>query len=544
MRYSTLFVLLFLLLTFISCRHTTPEQKRILVVADSLLSSRPDSSLLLLRKIGDYRRFSSSDLAHYVLVMVQALDKCDTVLKSDTLISIATGYYGNRQPKNAGYAWFYQARCENNRGNAKGQAGALLKAQEYALMSGDHKLIGCVCSEKAKMYQSQNQLDSMLHYNELAYINLKAAGDKRNCVVCLMVIGYSYYLDKQYDKALRYYAQALKECSGSEPMLTTSLCRLQGLCYYCKKDYGQALYFTRLSNRSADTYDYSKAINMAMIFDKMNLTDSARHYLHMCADPHDMAAEYYRILVNISAKDKKFEDVLEYTDKLIIAKDSIHKHSLSESFAGLEKKYKYENISLQNKTLVIQNQKNSIVILMLLLLISIGVIGFTIFRNKQNKKMLTKQRLLTEREKELSKNAEERVSILQRQISIQQNALGTLNKLKSEMAELSQGKSARGTAKSLFTVREQATIDDLILHVKENVDLLYNNISDRLQDRFPSLKANDVMICCFLLAGFDNVTIYTTLNLQPGSYNVKRTNLRKKLGLTHETNLTDFLASF
>ena len=397
--------------------------------------------------------------------------------------------------------------------------------------------------DKATIFQQQNQVDSMLHYNLLAYSNLKKAGDKRNCIVCLLIIGYSHYLNKQYEAALKYADLAFNECDNAEPLLITSIHRQQCLTYYGLKDYHKALRFARLSTASSDVYDYSKAINLAMIFNKLNRIDSACYYLRKCKNPHEMASEYYQTWLAISAKQKKYDAIVYYADKLVTAKDSLNKSALAESFAGLERKYNYEGVVLRNESLTIRNQYNNMVILLLLLSISIGVVTFTLFKDKQHKKMLDKQFQLTAKEKELSQQAQERVLLLQKQINTQYNALNTLNKM--EMVKSSRNKDTRNNRLQtpFYTEKEQGA-DSLIKHVIENIDLLHDNISKRLIESFPDLQENEVMICCFLLAGFDNVTIYTTLNLQSNSYNVKRTGLRKKLGLPHEMNLTDFLAKF
>ncbi|MBB3188346.1 hypothetical protein [Microbacter margulisiae] len=543
MRRFLSFLLPVLLLT--ACGHTPPQDKVLLAKADSLMDAYPESALITLRHIRNLRQLSSSDHAWYALLMSQALDKCNIEVQSDSLIRIATHYYRVNDPVRAGYAWFYMARVDENRGNSEGQAAALLKAQTYATQSCNNKLLGFVYGDKAKMYQDQNQVDSMLHYNLLAYSNLKKAGDQRNSIVSLLVIGYSYYLAKQYQSALSYYNLALKECSTKEPFLISSIHRQQCLTYYCLKKYHQALHFARLSTSSSDIYNYSKMIDLAMVFNKLNQLDSAGFYLRKCENPHEMASEYYQTLINIGAKQKQWNAVIYYTDRLVTAKDSLYKHSLSESFAGVEKKYHYKNVISQNKSLIIKNQQSHIAILFLLLIISIGGIVFSLFRNKQNEKMLEQQRLLTSKEKELALHAEERVATLQKQINAQQNALKALSKLRRKMRESAKVRFPEDRMSThLLDDTDQETIDQIIKDVVENVDLLYNNISKRLMDFFPDLLENEILICCFLLAGFDNVTIYTTLHLQPGSYNVKRTNLRKKLHLDHEAELTDFLAKF
>jgi tetratricopeptide (TPR) repeat protein len=534
-------IFLFLVCSFIACHQTSQKEKQLLSSADSIISVHPDSALLLLKKIDNYHHLAAPDRSLYALLMTQALDKCDSIVTSDTLIRIATDYFGSNDPVRAGYAWFYRARCENNQSNVQGQAESLLKAETYALQSQNHQLLGLAYGDKAKLYQQQNQLDSALNFNRKSYFHLKKAGDNRNSSICLLETGYSLYQKQKHHEALQYYARAINENPHMEALLISSLRRQQSLAYYYLKDYQNALRFARLSFTTSDMYDYAKAISIAIIFEKLNNVDSATFYLQKCSSPHEMAPEYYKAWLDICTKQKNYRAVNYYAERLIASKNSLFQHSLSESFAGLEKKYRYETIGSQNKSLIIENQHNKIIILFLLFGISLGGIAFTLSRNKRNKQLLMQQRRLIKNEKALLKAAEEKAELLQKQISTQQNALQMLNKLKLTLSDLSDGK--KNNQHTSFQ-QEQAAINQTVQHVIENVDQLYNNISIRLKNAYPDLLENEIQICCFLLAGFDNVTIYTTLNLQPASYNVKRTNLRKKLGLQHEMNLTDFLSKF
>src|ERR1035437_4649264 len=135
------FILLISLnLSLFSCSHTSVKLK----TAEQLMSTSSDSSLHILQKLRLNLFTSRSDKALYALLMSQALDKNDIKVKSDSLISVATKYYDEKDPIHAGYAWFYKARCANNRGDAKVKADALLKAHEFANKTYNYKLMGLV----------------------------------------------------------------------------------------------------------------------------------------------------------------------------------------------------------------------------------------------------------------------------------------------------------------------------------------------------------------------------------------------------------------
>jgi len=297
-------IFLFLGCSFIACNQTSIKEKQLLSLADSIISEQPDSALHLLRNIDNYRHLASPDRALYALLMTQALDKCDSVVASDTLIRIATDYYGRKEPVRAGFSWFYLARCENNQGNANGQANALLKAQEFAIRSTNYKLLGFVYSDKARMYEQQDQLDSMLSCSKKAISMFLLIKDYRNLIIGLLYAGQHYSILNKENTALSYYLSALHMAVKiKDTLLITSCQRKISFICYKKKDYTAAKYYSFESIKTSDLYDHSKFINLGLIYFQLGKLDSAKFYLQKCTNPHEMASSYYRLWKDIYKKE-------------------------------------------------------------------------------------------------------------------------------------------------------------------------------------------------------------------------------------------------
>lgn len=86
------FFLSFLLLCY-SCKRSSVSTYPILLTADSILWSNPDSALLLLEQIPAPKKLKGADRALYALLLTQARYKCCVLLKNDSLIQIAVDYY-------------------------------------------------------------------------------------------------------------------------------------------------------------------------------------------------------------------------------------------------------------------------------------------------------------------------------------------------------------------------------------------------------------------------------------------------------------------
>ena len=91
----------FLLLTIISllysCGNDSHFANSILLAADSLMQSRPDSSLYLLEQIPDPQKIKKGNQALYCLLLTQARYKNYILLQNDSLISLAIDYYGSKK---------------------------------------------------------------------------------------------------------------------------------------------------------------------------------------------------------------------------------------------------------------------------------------------------------------------------------------------------------------------------------------------------------------------------------------------------------------
>ncbi|MEJ5996501.1 triple tyrosine motif-containing protein [Pedobacter sp. Du54] len=72
-------------------------------------------------------------------------------------------------------------------------------------------------------------------------------------------------------------------------------------------------------------------------------------------------------------------------------------------------------------------------------------------------------------------------------------------------------------------------------------DHVHANFLSNLKDRFPNLSSNDLKLCAYLKLNLSSKEIAQLLNITPRAVEVSRYRLRKKLGLTPEINLFDFL---
>lgn len=535
--YSIFCILLY------ACSGTPVE----LNTAEQLMETAPDSALHILQQLNSHQLHSHPDKALYALLMSQALDRNDIKLVTDSIIKVATDYYTDTEPERAGYAWFYHSRTAHNRGNAEEQTHNLLTAQAFAQKSGNYKLQGLIFADKAILYESQHQYDSMIHYCRLSFHSFQHSTNKSNSVISLLKLGYGFLFLSRYDSAIVYYHMAEKLALPlHDSLLMSSVYRNLGSGFLQQGDFKEAMhYFSMVPLTHIGIYDSNKWYLMAKLYVKSGNPDSARFYLNKITDLHEIEPDYYRLWESIYEKEGKLREALYVANKITHVKDSMNNRNLKVSFAGMDKKYKYQALQLENQNLIIQNKQKGLSLLFVLFAGSIFVVMVLYWRLRTKKRaydiqneLLEKEIALVEIEKVQIDKEKENSALLERQLKLHSIIL-----LNIEQHRKNSIKRPRGLKNDL---NEQDIAQNLNFFEEliACMDLEYANISERLIADFPALSQRDILICCLLLAGFDTGMIATILDLKIESVTKHRYRLRTKLRLQSADHLVGYLRQY
>jgi hypothetical protein len=521
----------------LGCSSTDKELLR----AEQLMETSPDSALHILQKIKPDKFTRNPNLALYALLMSQALDKNDIKIESDSLIRLANAYYTENDPEHAAKAYFYLARCENNRGNSQEQALALLKAQEYAYKCQNYNLQGLICSDKVDMYRSQEQFDSMIIYSKEAFASFQKGKSAGNTVLALIATGSGYSLKAQYDSAVYYYHLAEKiEAPIHDPLLKSTIYKYISSAAYNQNNYALALHYLRITPlTNIEIYDLNTCYLIGRLFVKMGKLDSAKVYLYRVKNPSKvMIKDYYQIWQEYYEKQGRLDKALYFAKRFTETKDSLQKFSLANSFAGMEKKYKYERLTVENKNLIIKNKQTGIVLLVCLLSLSVFFLVFFYWRVLSNKRKIGVQKQMLDQGNALLATQKENNILMQQQMNVQNLLLKNVEQYRKRA--IKRTASLDDESDDTKNTQLNAFYEELINHI----DLMHRNISKRLEEKFPQLTQRDILICCLILANFDSGMISTILEIKIESIQKQRTRLRKKLQIQNHNNLLDFLRSF
>ncbi len=93
-------------------------------------------------------------------------------------------------------------------------------------------------------------------------------------------------------------------------------------------------------------------------------------------------------------------------------------------------------------------------------------------------------------------------------------------------------------------VQNDANLDADWESFVQNFDTVHNDFFKRLKEQFPSLRTNDYKLCAYLRLNLTSKDISKLMNISTRSVETNRYRLRKKLELSNDTNLTEFLINF
>ena len=113
---------------------------------------------------------------------------------------------------------------------------------------------------------------------------------------------------------------------------------------------------------------------------------------------------------------------------------------------------------------------------------------------------------------------------------------------------LRNGEKPENVIGHIVTMREN--IDSNIRHdddwkkFEKNFDIVYDEYLTRLGNTFPELTVSDKKLCAYLKMDLSSKEIAPLMNLTYRSVEMTRYRLRKKLNLSREQNLIEFLQRF
>lgn len=298
--------LIILLIAFlpVACNERQSNNRQ-LILADSLMQSRPDSALCILQDISMEKLTTQADSAYYVLLLTQARDKNYVVQTDDSLIRYAVAYYDKmndvRMQAKAHYYWGCVYRDMNRQAEAFRE---FLIAAPLTEKAKEKRQLGLVYNNIGFIYNMQGfneKADSIYQLMEVIAQEVKdtvlwSEALSRQASINLMKGGNYFSMAEQ--KLLNAFVVADKmEHNGLKADISASLSNL-----YSRMNQGEkALYYAKLnlSLRKDTARSYHAFLILGDAYYKCEQYDSAIFYLNkslMSKDYGKKAGAYMRLV--------------------------------------------------------------------------------------------------------------------------------------------------------------------------------------------------------------------------------------------------------
>ena len=295
----------------------------LLSTADSLMSTRPDSSLYLLKNICLSEIKTPAQKAKYALLLTQAQDKNYITPTTDSLIRIATEYYDSidNDIEMQAKAHYYLGRVYQESGNNPATIREFLKAMPLVKQSKDHKLLCMLYGNLGYVYFQQDLLDKADSLYVCEEELLKQGADSAHLAtllaqradICIMK-GTAFH-----GKAEELLNQALSIAERlNNPHIEIEVLGSLRILYNEMGEPKKAITFIRrelmLQKDTAQLYGIYLSLGDA--YYQRNQNDSAVYYANKCLSSPSFytKANACIILENVARKKRDFAKALQFKD--------------------------------------------------------------------------------------------------------------------------------------------------------------------------------------------------------------------------------------
>ena len=311
-----------------ACRRGSHAVSSILLLADSLMQSHPDSSLQLLEAIPAPQKMGKTDRAWYALLLTQAKYKNYVSLENDSLIQVAVDYFEkNSDREQLAKSYFYSGCVHREQEDISTAINLYLKSLRTMPQGGDSVFLSMVYGHLGDCYGEQYLNSAAIDAHKNAYALCGTAHIDR-ALYALLKIGDNYLIKDDSDSAFIYYQQAKLladslQTSAFKPLVYKNIAAL----YNERGEYEEANSYISEAMRDIEVEEslYSIYFLKGDIMNHLNKKDSALYYWNLAKYSFDIEtkASAFDRLFELNKEQSRWREAALCADSFIVYFDSI-----------------------------------------------------------------------------------------------------------------------------------------------------------------------------------------------------------------------------
>lgn len=532
MKKLLLFFLLILTPLFSSCRKGTHVENPVLLLADSLMQSRPDSSLCLLEQIPEPQTIKGADRALYNLLLTQAKYKNYILLRNDSSIQIAIDYYKNNGDKERlAKSYFYLGCVYLEQEELPIAIDFYLKAVNTMPERKDSIFLSMIYSHLGDCYNAQNLNQTAINMYKKGYYLCMRHDSVRICYF-LKDIGDAFLLRYQLDSTYYYYQQALIiALSLQDYDLLSVVYKNMATLYNEQGKYTEAeACISKALPYLSSEEDFTSACSVkGDILKELDRNDSAVCYWSIGKNSSNIyvKASSYHSLFQESKKKKDWESATLYADSFILFYDSIQTKS---DRAELDSLMDNRMVELHKSELSDQNRQLVVLLVISFLLLLLLLIILYLWRDRYRKKkfMDLQYRLLDNRVETALLNED---SISSREV----NSL-ELQRLEKErikicmsLFETTEGYKRMNELKKAMPRERIAKAKIYRQIIVRDIRKTFVDVMDDLKDNCISLTNDDLLYCVLVLLYCSKEVIMDVMDSSSDAIKTRKNRIKNKI---------------
>ena len=517
---------IFMSVSLSSC--SSPSVKNpLLLCADSLMETCPDSALSILESITCPQKMPRADRALYALLLTQARHKNYIALEDDSLIKTAVDYYGDKKKSlRAAKAHYYWGATYSEMGYTSFAVEEYLTA--IRLMPVRDEFLAMIYDNLAECYERDELFDIAIGAYRQAYQILRGGSQQ---IYPLRGIARMCLLQNKKDSAVVYYQQAL-DCAlvEQDSSLIGALYHDLAMAYSEKKDYIQADKYVSKAIMIQGQDAVNVCLSKAQIMLNLNKLDSASYFYSKNVDQLDIygKAVYYDGMYQIAKKRGEWKTATENIDAYKILYDSIQFITDNEELNRLMDKHQLE----EHKRLLSEHTKMLIfsLITAFFLLMIICVFCFMWNDRKRKKRFIALQRELTQKrvdtmllkEEEASESNKEDLDKKRSELTEQQIQL-CISVLKTTDCYDQLEALEKATPKQLLAMRS------LRKDIRSTISSAFVDVMMNLKERYPALTGDDIFYCVLSLLCCSKTVIMELMDATSDALKTRKNRIKNKM---------------
>ena len=517
---------IFMSVSLSSC--SSPSVKnQLLLCADSLMETCPDSALSILESITYPQKMPRADRALYALLLTQARHKNYIALEDDSLIKSAVDYYGDKKKSlRAAKAHYYWGAIYSEKGYASFAVEEYLTA--IRLMPVRNEFLAMIYDNLAECYEEDRLYNVAIENYRAAYQILKGKDEQ---TYPMRGIARVFLLQNEKDSALYYYQQAL-DCTlaDQDSSLIGALYHDLAMVYSEKKDYIQADKFVSKAILLQGQDAINTCLSKAQIMLNLNKLDSASYFFSKNMDELDIygKAVCYDGMYQIAKRKGEWKTATENMDAYKILYDSMQIMTDNEELNRLMDKHQLE----EHKRLLSEHTRTLIFSLITAFssLMIICVFCFMWNDRKRKKHYIALQHELTQKrvdtmllkEEELSESNKEHIDKKRSELTEQQIQL-CISVLKTTDCYDQLEALERATPKQLLVMRS------LRKEIRSDISNAFVDVMMNLKERYPALTGDDVFFCVLSLLCCSKTVVMELMDATSDALKTRKNRIKNKM---------------